>query len=89
MQKTNVAADIRQLNYMNIAEDEINEPREANELEKAKASAAVDNILSVLTHYSEHTGRLVCGKRCCSTANSRLISSLNISLGRIKQSFVL
>nr|AML76930.1 putative LOV domain-containing protein [Lindenbergia philippensis] len=70
-------------------EVEINEPCEASELEKTKASAAISNILSVLTHYSELTGRLVCRKRCCLTGNQRLVASLNISLGRIKQSFVL
>nr|AML76925.1 putative LOV domain-containing protein [Anticharis glandulosa] len=70
-------------------EVEINEPCEASELEKTKATAGISNILSVLTHYSELTGRLVCEKRCCLTGNSRLCASLNISLGRIKQSFVL
>nr|AML77153.1 putative LOV domain-containing protein [Verbena hastata] len=70
-------------------EVEINEPCEASEIEKTKASAAIGNILSVLTHYSELTGRLVCGKRCYVTGNGQLGSSLNISLGRIKQSFVL
>ncbi|KAI3467401.1 hypothetical protein Pfo_024064 [Paulownia fortunei] len=70
-------------------EVEINEPCEASELEKTKASAAISNILSVLTHYSELTGRFVCRKRCCLTGNGLLGASLNISLGRIKQSFVL
>nr|AML77890.1 putative LOV domain-containing protein [Phyla dulcis] len=70
-------------------EVEINEPCGASEVEKTKASAAISKILSVLTHYSELTGRLVCGKRCCLTGNGQLGSSLNISLGRIKQSFVL
>nr|AML77792.1 putative LOV domain-containing protein [Teucrium chamaedrys] len=70
-------------------EDEINEPCEASELEKTKANAALNNILSVLTRYSESTGRLVCRKRGCLTGNEQLFSSLNISLGRIKQSFVL
>nr|AML78827.1 putative LOV domain-containing protein [Ajuga reptans] len=70
-------------------EDEINEACEASELEKTKANAAINNILSVLTHYSEFTGRLVCRKRGCLTGNEQLVSSLNISLGRIKQSFVL
>ncbi|KAK6160028.1 hypothetical protein DH2020_003409 [Rehmannia glutinosa] len=40
-------------------EVEINEPCDASELEKTKASAAISNILSVLTHYSELTGRLM------------------------------
>nr|AML77195.1 putative LOV domain-containing protein [Oxera neriifolia] len=70
-------------------EDEINEPCESSELEKTKANTAINNILSVLTHYSELTGRLVCRKRDFSTGNDHLLSSLNISLGRIKQSFVL
>lgn len=61
---------------------------EASDLEKWKAMAAINNILSLLTHYSELTGRLVCGKRSNSVMSS-ITSSLNISLGRIKQSFVL
>ncbi|KAK4479755.1 hypothetical protein RD792_015289 [Penstemon davidsonii] len=69
---------------------EINEPCQASELEKTKATAAISNILSVLTHYSELTGRMVGRKRCCFlTGNGQLTASLNISLGRIKQSFVL
>ncbi|XP_061991624.1 protein TWIN LOV 1 isoform X4 [Rosa rugosa] len=43
---------------------EIEETCEASELEKRRAASAMNNILSVLTHYSELTGRLVCGKRC-------------------------
>ncbi|CAA0822277.1 Protein TWIN LOV 1 [Striga hermonthica] len=70
-------------------EVEINEPCTASEVEKAKASAAIRNILSVLTHYSELTGRHVSGIRRYLTGNERLVASLNISLGRIKQSFVL
>nr|DAD34789.1 TPA_asm: hypothetical protein HUJ06_005429 [Nelumbo nucifera] len=62
---------------------------EASDLEKRKAATAINNILSVLTHYSELTGRLVSGKRCNSSGMVPLSSSLNISLGRIKQSFVL
>ncbi|XP_061991622.1 protein TWIN LOV 1 isoform X2 [Rosa rugosa] len=68
---------------------EIEETCEASELEKRRAASAMNNILSVLTHYSELTGRLVCGKRCNLTGVGLLSSSLNISLGRIKQSFVL
>nr|AML78572.1 putative LOV domain-containing protein [Verbascum arcturus]AML79395.1 putative LOV domain-containing protein [Verbascum sp. BC-2016] len=68
---------------------EINEPCEAREIEKTKATAAISNILSVLTHYSEFTGKLVCRKRCHLAGNIHLSTSLNISLGRIKQSFVL
>nr|AML78423.1 putative LOV domain-containing protein [Aextoxicon punctatum] len=68
---------------------EVEEPCEASELEKQKAVTAIYNILSVLTFHSESTGRLVCGKRCSLTGTGLLGSSLNISLGRIKQSFVL
>nr|AML78637.1 putative LOV domain-containing protein [Kigelia africana] len=70
-------------------EVDINEPCEASELEKTKAAAAISNVLSVLTHYSGLTGRFVCRRRCCLTTNGQLGASLNISLGRIKQSFVL
>nr|AML77508.1 putative LOV domain-containing protein [Impatiens balsamina] len=63
-------------------------PCEAGDLEKRKAISAVDSILSVLTHYSELTGKLVCSRRCC-TPETAFPSSLNIILGRIKQSFVL
>ncbi|KAL2253477.1 protein TWIN LOV 1 [Sesamum indicum] len=70
-------------------EFDINEPCEASELEKTKASTAISNILSVLTHYSELTGKLVCRKRYCLSGNRQLGASLNICLGRIKQSFVL
>lgn len=62
---------------------------EASDSEKLRAVAAINNVLSVLTHYSELTGRLVCGKRCCSPGTGFLSSSLILSLGRIKQSFVL
>ncbi|GLT36984.1 hypothetical protein SLA2020_113280 [Shorea laevis] len=65
------------------------EPCEASDLEKQKATTAIKNILSVLTHYSVVTGRLVCGKRCAISGVGFISSSLNISLGRIKQSFVL
>ncbi|XP_061991623.1 protein TWIN LOV 1 isoform X3 [Rosa rugosa] len=59
---------------------EIEETCEASELEKRRAASAMNNILSVLTHYSELTGRLVCGKRCNLTGVGLLSSSLNISL---------
>nr|AML76550.1 putative LOV domain-containing protein [Philadelphus inodorus] len=72
----------------NIGVD-VDEPCEATDVEKRKSATAISNILSVLTHYSELTGRLVCGKRCCLSGMGLLGSSLNISLGRIKQSFVL
>ncbi|KAI9111729.1 hypothetical protein K1719_017419 [Acacia pycnantha] len=65
------------------------EPCEATDVDKRKAMTAMDNIFSVLTHYSELTGRLVCRKRCSISDVGLLSSSLIISLGRIKQSFVL
>ncbi|XP_068635092.1 LOW QUALITY PROTEIN: protein TWIN LOV 1-like [Aristolochia californica] len=68
---------------------EAEESCEASELEKQKAAAAVCNILSALTHCSELTGKVVCGKRCHPLGTVPLSSALNISLGRIKQSFVL
>ncbi|KAE8729976.1 Protein TWIN LOV 1 [Hibiscus syriacus] len=68
---------------------DIEETCEANDFEKRRAANAFNNILSVLTHYSESTGRLVCGKRCSVPGVGYISSSLNISLGRIKQSFVL
>nr|XP_043630091.1 protein TWIN LOV 1 isoform X2 [Erigeron canadensis] len=61
----------------------------ASELEKCGADSAMTSILSLLTHYSQLTGRLVSGQRCCSSYMNRVGVSLNISLGRIKQSFVL
>ncbi|KAF3788215.1 TWIN LOV 1 protein [Nymphaea thermarum] len=59
--------------------------------EKKKAAAAIDSILSTLAHYSKLMGKSVCGRRCSSVHPrlTRITSSLNISLGRIKQSFVL
>nr|AML77418.1 putative LOV domain-containing protein [Papaver rhoeas] len=62
---------------------------EASDSEKGKALTAIGNIMSVLTHYSELTGRLVCGNRSNSAVICSLTSALHISLGRIKQSFVL
>ncbi|KAJ7953750.1 Protein TWIN LOV 1 [Quillaja saponaria] len=70
-------------------ESEAVEPCEASDLEKRRAMSAINNIFSVLTHYSESTGRSVCRKRCSIPQVGLLSSSLNISLGRIKQSFVL
>ncbi|XP_019434579.1 PREDICTED: protein TWIN LOV 1 isoform X2 [Lupinus angustifolius] len=43
---------------------ESEEPCEASDDEKRIALTAMDNIFSVLTHYSESMGRLVCRKRC-------------------------
>ncbi|XP_042480689.1 protein TWIN LOV 1-like isoform X2 [Macadamia integrifolia] len=42
---------------------EVEDSCEASDLEKQKAATSINNILSVLTHYSELTGKLVCGKR--------------------------
>ncbi|KAM3706629.1 hypothetical protein ACJW31_03G164800 [Castanea mollissima] len=67
----------------------IEETCEATYLEKQKAEAAINKIFSVLTCHSESTGRFVCAKRHCLPGAGILSSSLNISLGRIKQSFVL
>lgn len=72
-----------------LAELDVEEHCEASDLEKTKAASAMKSILSVLTHYSELTGRLVCGKRCCLSGTGPLGSSLILSLGRIKQSIVL
>nr|AML79608.1 putative LOV domain-containing protein [Sambucus canadensis] len=68
---------------------EVDEACKANDIEKRRAATAMNNILSVLTHYSESTGRSVSGKRCYLPGMAPLGASLNISLGRIKQSFVL
>ncbi|XP_021299801.1 protein TWIN LOV 1 isoform X3 [Herrania umbratica] len=68
---------------------DIEETCKAGEFEERRAATAFNNILSVLTHCSELTGRLVCGKRCSVPGPGYVSSSLNISLGRIKQSFVL
>lgn len=72
-----------------ITEVDVEGPCEASDQEKTKASVAVNNIISVLANYSELTGRLVGDKRCCQSGTSLLSASLNISFGRIKQSFVL
>ncbi|KHG07116.1 Protein TWIN LOV 1 -like protein [Gossypium arboreum] len=68
---------------------DIEETCEASDFEKRMAVNAFNSILSVLTNYSESTGRLVCGTRCSVPGVCYVSSSLNISLGRIKQSFVL
>nr|AML77957.1 putative LOV domain-containing protein [Sanchezia sp. BC-2016] len=80
------------LELVSIQDDgdlDINEPCEASEHEKTKAITAINNILSVLTHHSELTGRLVCRKRLCLPGNGQIVASLHKSLGRIQQSFVL
>nr|AML77714.1 putative LOV domain-containing protein [Diospyros malabarica] len=69
-------------------EVEVKECCEASDLEKQSATTAINKILSILSHYSESTGRLVGRKRCC-LPGMGLLGSLNIPLGRIKQSFVL
>uniref|UniRef100_A0A0R0JTJ5 PAS domain-containing protein n=1 Tax=Glycine max TaxID=3847 RepID=A0A0R0JTJ5_SOYBN len=62
---------------------------EASDDEKRSVVTAMDCIFSVLTHYGEATGRLVCRKRSSIPDVGLLSTSLIISLGRIKQSFVL
>lgn len=68
---------------------EAEESRVATEGEKQKATNAAKTILSILTYYRKHTDRYIHGKRSSSASIMPLNSSLNISLGRIKQSFVL
>ncbi|KAK2636274.1 hypothetical protein Ddye_031066 [Dipteronia dyeriana] len=68
---------------------EIQDSCEASDLEKQRAASAITNVLSVLVNYSESTGRSVCAQRCNLPGMSFISSSLHISLGRIKQSFVL
>ncbi|KAK4261178.1 hypothetical protein QN277_004215 [Acacia crassicarpa] len=80
---------VHQVSEVEHDEPNSEEPCEASDVDKRKAMTAMDNIFSVLTHYSELTGRLVCRKRCSISDVGLLSSSLIISLGRIKQSFVL
>ncbi|XP_027359961.1 protein TWIN LOV 1 isoform X1 [Abrus precatorius] len=80
---------LNQVLERDVRELESEEPCEASDDEKTSAVTAMDNIFSVLTHYSEWTGRLVCRKRCSFPDVGLLSTSLIISLGRIKQSFVL
>nr|AML79094.1 putative LOV domain-containing protein [Illicium floridanum] len=71
---------------------QVEESCEAREHEKQAAMLAANTILSALSQYSQLMGKLVCGKRCCSPDPLGIVplgSSLNIPLGRIKQSFVL
>ncbi|KAK7309568.1 hypothetical protein RJT34_06400 [Clitoria ternatea] len=83
------ACSLDQVLERDVTELESEEPCEASEEEKRSAVTAMDTVFSVLTRYSESTGRLVCRTRC-SIPNAGLLStSLIISLGRIKQSFVL
>ncbi|KAK1282700.1 Protein TWIN LOV 1 [Acorus calamus] len=63
---------------------------EATEEDKQKAASVINDLLSALTRYSKLTGRHVTRKKCSSLAGIiPLGTSLTISLGRIKQSFVL
>ncbi|CAJ1931697.1 unnamed protein product [Sphenostylis stenocarpa] len=80
---------LEQVLERDVIELDREEPSEASDEEKRSAATAMDNIFSVLTHYSEATGRLVCRKRCSIPDVGLLSTSLIISLGRIKQSFVL
>ncbi|GJN32188.1 hypothetical protein PR202_gb20672 [Eleusine coracana subsp. coracana] len=68
---------------------EAEEPRVASDSDKEKAMNTANSIFSTLNRYSKLTGLVVCGKRCDSFGIPALSSSLNLSLGRIKQSFVL
>nr|AML76533.1 putative LOV domain-containing protein [Elegia tectorum] len=69
---------------------EAEDPCVAGDWEKQKALSAVNNILSVLNRYSKLTGIVVSEKRCGNVRSiPALSSSLNLSLGRIKHSFVL
>ncbi|KAM0888657.1 hypothetical protein ACQ4PT_028229 [Festuca glaucescens] len=68
---------------------EAEEPRVASDCDKEKALSTASSIFSALNRYSKLTGLVVCGKRCDSVGIPALSSSLNLSLGRIKQSFVL
>nr|AML78961.1 putative LOV domain-containing protein [Stemona tuberosa] len=76
---------------LDIRAPEIEESREASEHEKERATNAANEILSVLTRYSKITGKRVCARGFGSAAGTvpPLSSSLLLSLGRIKQSFVL
>ncbi|XP_057448334.1 protein TWIN LOV 1 isoform X2 [Lotus japonicus] len=82
-------SSLNQVLENDVTELESEEPCEASDVEKSRAVTALDNIFSVLTYYSESVGRLVCRKRCSVPDVGVFSSSLIISLGRIKQSFVL
>lgn len=66
-----------------------NPPCEASDIEKRKSMAALNNILSLLTNYSELNNSLATEKKCSPPRMVLICSSLALSLGRIKQSFVL
>ncbi|KAG5040385.1 hypothetical protein JHK82_012506 [Glycine max] len=80
---------LEQLLEPDVRELEREESCEASDDEKRSVVTAMDCIFSVLTHYGEATGRLVCRKRSSIPDVGLLSTSLIISLGRIKQSFVL
>ncbi|XP_014521152.1 protein TWIN LOV 1 isoform X1 [Vigna radiata var. radiata] len=80
---------VEQVLERDVIELEREDPCVASDEEMRSAVTAMDNIFSVLTHFSEATGRLVCRKRCSVPDVGLLSTSLIISLGRIKQSFVL
>ncbi|KAM0062310.1 putative non-specific serine/threonine protein kinase [Helianthus debilis subsp. tardiflorus] len=80
---------IRNLDLADHDTESTNAAWKVSDLEKREASNAMGNILSLLTHYSQLTGKLVSEKRCCSSYMSGVGASLNISLARIKHSFVL
>ncbi|KAL3336996.1 hypothetical protein AABB24_029594 [Solanum stoloniferum] len=83
------ALSVDSVSGLDHTEVDVEGPCEASDQEKTKASVAVNNIMSVLANYSELNGRLVSDRRCCQSGTSLLSASLNISFGRIKQSFVL
>ncbi|CAN4094713.1 unnamed protein product [Withania somnifera] len=83
------ALSVDSLSWSDHAEIDVEGPCEAGDQERRNASVAVNNIISVLANYSELRGRLVTDKRCCQSVTSLLSAPLNISFGRIKQSFVL
>ncbi|CAD6233114.1 unnamed protein product [Miscanthus lutarioriparius] len=72
-----------------VAGLEAEEPRVASDREQEMATSTANNIVSALNRYSKLTGLVVSSKRCSSIGIPALSSSLNLSLGRIKQSFVL
>lgn len=68
---------------------ETEEPRVPSDSEKDMAISTANSIVSALNSYSKLTGLVVSRKRCDSIGIPALSSSLKLSLGRIKQSFVL
>ncbi|KAL5187402.1 Protein TWIN LOV 1 [Glycine soja] len=76
---------LEQLLEPDVRELEREESCEASDDEKRSVVTAMDCIFSVLTHYGEAIGRLVCRKRSSIPDMGLLSTSLIISLGRIKQ----